>query len=121
MSVPNDGTATTREPSGEVIRIARQILVVGWVMVAWAGIWTAFGCFFGRPQLIAFYSLVIVMGWQALRVSAVLREKATKEPDEAIICSLGRAYLLQSWLVIAWIVLGILTMVYFGLLTSGKV
>ena len=96
------GPITDRLPP-EMVRVRRGLRVVGWVMIIWAGAAIAMGVIFGRLTPILFYPFVLAMGWRAVAVASSLQETAA----EAAAVSLGRAYVQQSWLVLAWIALGI--------------
>ena len=97
--------------SASLAHVGRGLRVVGWVMMVWSGLVMAWGFVFGRPTLLLFYSLLFVMGWQAVSISSGLRT-ATSEEAAA---KLGRGYVRQGWLVLAWIVLGFATAVYMSM------
>jgi hypothetical protein len=90
--------------------VGRGLRVVGWVMMVWSGLVMGFGFVFGRPVLLVFYPLLFVMGWQAVSVASRLRTATTEEAAAMI----GRGYVRQGWLVLAWIVLGLATALYLG-------
>ncbi len=103
---PTAPTATPAPPA----HIGRGLRFVGWVMMVWSGLVMGFGFVFGRPVLLVFYPLLFVMGWQAVSVASRLRTATTEEAAAMI----GRGYVRQGWLVLAWIVLGLATALYLG-------
>ncbi len=94
-----------------MVRISRRLRLVGWIMMVWSGSVMVFGCIFGRPVLLVFYPLLFVMGWQA---TATVRNLRAASKDEAAVL-LVRGYLRQSWLVLAWILLGLVMALYLGI------
>lgn len=109
---------TDRPPDrgGGVNRLARRLRVAGWVLIVWGWLGAGVGFVFGRPYVLAFYALVLLMGWQAVRSGSALR--ATAAAGREAVEIVGSAYVRQSWLVVAWLVLQIATAAYLAWLAG---
>ena len=105
--VPTTAPIATPAP---LTTIGRRLRVVGWVMMVWSGLLMAYGFVFGSPVMCVLYPLLFIMGWQAVSVASRLRTTTA----EKAVATLGRAYVRQGWLVLAWIVLGVVTALYLG-------
>ena len=101
-SSPLPATESSLPP--QLIRLRRGAPYCGLVMIAWASTAILTGLLAGRPTLVIFYPLLLAIGWQAIKIASQFQH-ATPERTVAV---MGRAYILQGWLFLLWIALGIL-------------
>jgi hypothetical protein len=74
-------------------------------MIAWATLAILLGLLSGRLILAVFYSALLASGWLTVKVASQFRNAT---PERTVVF-LGRAYILQGWLFLLWIALGIIS------------
>lgn len=112
MSTESDDDAGGPDaPAPEVrAQLGRRLRNVGWVLIGWGGVGAANGFVFGSLHVLGFYALVILMGCQAVWSGAFVRSAAGA--GRGALEAVGAGYVRQSWLVVSFLALQIVTAVY---------